>query len=81
MVLDALHAGDERALVAELLRQGDVEAAAAALLAALPSSLHCKDIYLQVRACLHAWVWPQPRAHCIMSSPDTGLSPSSRHTV
>ncbi|KAG2434136.1 hypothetical protein HXX76_007863 [Chlamydomonas incerta] len=47
VVLDALHAGDEQALVAELLRQGDVDAAAAALLAALPQSLHCKDIYLQ----------------------------------
>ncbi|KAG2494947.1 hypothetical protein HYH03_006882 [Edaphochlamys debaryana] len=47
VVLDALHASDESVLVAELLRGGDVEAAARALLAALPPDLRGKELYLQ----------------------------------
>ncbi|GLI68364.1 hypothetical protein VaNZ11_012767 [Volvox africanus] len=47
VVLDALHCGDEAWLVSELLRSGDADAAAAALLSALPPALHSKDIYLQ----------------------------------
>ncbi|GIL53963.1 hypothetical protein Vafri_9523 [Volvox africanus] len=48
VVLDALHCSDEASVVSELLRSGDADAAAAALLAALPPALHSKDIYLQV---------------------------------
>ncbi|GIL86190.1 hypothetical protein Vretifemale_14587, partial [Volvox reticuliferus] len=62
VVLDALHRGDEARLVSELLRSGDADAAAAALLAALPPTLHGKDIYLQAgdqALCLRPGVPPR----------------------
>lgn len=55
VVLDALNTSNgtlgEAALAARLLRDGDAEAAAAALSAVLPSELaERRDVYLQVRA-------------------------------
>ncbi|KXZ55730.1 hypothetical protein GPECTOR_2g1280 [Gonium pectorale] len=48
LVLDALHASDEKGLVAAILRSGDAAAAAAALLSVLPAELAAKELYLQL---------------------------------